>query len=276
MFSQRGNLKSLASRRRKKKLLVIRLVSFSLVLLFLTVGLLSILFLDSIRIKNINIGGTSLVSKEEVLNLVQKEISGRYLFVFPRNNIFIYPKNSIENKIISEYPEVHTVKVSFVDFKSIGVGVVERSPKYFWCSGENTSTTSVCYIASENGFIFKKVEDDFYPDFVTFYGDSQENPIRSFVLENNEFERISNFVERLSGENIKIEKIYIKNDGIREGVVESGAKIIWNNYQDLSLALENLLLLIESEEFEEKDEEGNLLVEYIDIQISNKIFYKPL
>ena len=162
------------------------------------------------------------------------------------------------------------MEVSFKDFKSITITLSERIPRALWCAQKESSE---CYFVDESGFIFRKV-DRYNENLVTYVVPLEGEPIGQTLLTAEQFMATDSFLQKLKEQEITIIAVTFKEGGVREGEMSVGGTIIWNADQDLTVALENLKTLIDSPQFKSKDSDGNLVVEYIDIQNNNKIFYK--
>lgn len=273
MFSQRKPFQSTVASKRRRKLFRIKIAIVIAFFIFLFGVIFFVTRLERTRILWVYPEGNTFVSDEEIRDVARGGIAGKILFLFPKNNIFYYPDSLIEERVLSLYPEIKTVKVSFRNFQSITVSVSEYSPKALWCLEAQMDEVS-CYLVNEEGYIFRKTGESSEGVFVRFFGGVAGDPMRQFILRKDEFKNILLFIDSLEKEEIKITSVSIKDGGVREGRLSPYGTIIWNTDQDLNEAFRNLTALVDNPEFKGKDKNGTLNVEYIDIQNSNKIFYK--
>ncbi len=284
MFSplSRGKgFQSVSVMKRRRRALKIRLILTFLSIILLFLGIVFLSRLSSIRIQKIYSSGNTILSDDDILSSTRELLSGNIYFLFPRNNILYFSRANIERELLLKYPEIEKAKVSFKNFQSISVIVKEREPKALWCAEgdisldteEGIQSEESCYLVDGNGLIFRKAGDYTASWFLKFEGGILGNPIGQSVMDKEEFKTSLLFTEALSKDNLSIKRILIKEGGVREGEFNVGGKIIWNADQNLLAIITNLKTLIKNPEFKGK-KDGVLSVEYIDIQNSNKIFYK--
>jgi cell division septal protein FtsQ len=114
------------TRRRRRRVLLAALVVFLLCLL--SGGSVYFAQTPYLRIARIDISGAQTLSSTTVAALAAQELSGSYLGLFPRDNIFLYPKGAIARDIIAALPVVKEVRVGAKNFTAITVTVTERTP----------------------------------------------------------------------------------------------------------------------------------------------------
>jgi len=276
MFSRARGLESGVARRRRRRRAKVRLIISVVLAVVLIGGALVISRLDAIRIERVYPSGTILLKEEEVMAIAREAIAGSYLYIFPKNNIFIYPRTDIKNTLLRSYPELSDVSVSFRDFKSISINISERKSQALWCLGDylGALSESKCYLSDEHGLVFRDASGLENGSLIRFFGGIEGEPIKKTILPAEEFLTTLAFVERLKQAGLSVVVISLEEGGVRKGGLLSGGDIIWNANEDLENALKNLELLLASSGFKGRDKSGNLSVSYIDIQNVNKIFYK--
>lgn len=96
-------------------------------------GLVWLTHASFLRITAVQVSGTQTLSDTEVQAAVQNQLVGSYGHLFAKNNIFLYPKDSITNALVASMPVIASAEVRTVDFHTIGVFLIERQPKALWC-----------------------------------------------------------------------------------------------------------------------------------------------
>ncbi|MBU4536871.1 hypothetical protein KJ603_02420 [Patescibacteria group bacterium] len=108
------------------------------ILLFTLAFLFSYLLkLEKINISNININGNKVILEEDVLEIVNKNLEGDYLRVFPKSNIFIYPKSKIKKELSDSFLRIKELIITFKDLQSIDINIVERTPFALYCENKD-------------------------------------------------------------------------------------------------------------------------------------------
>ena len=176
--------------REKRKKRVIRWSIFGVILVLVLVGG-SIYAARNHRfvISNVSVTGASFSDPQKIQAEAFQDISGDYVFVYPKADELFYPKKKIEADILRDFPAVQSVSVS-LDKKvtpsglTLDISVKERQPFALWCGDEiqpiavdasgtpiaSGADLSQCYFADSQGFIFSEAphfSGDLYP---VFYG----------------------------------------------------------------------------------------------------------
>lgn len=225
--------------------------------------------LDSLKIKEVKVFGTKIIKEEDVLALVQEELSGKYIWLYPKSNVIIYPKDKIESILKDEYKRIENVEVSRNN-KEVSVFIKEREPKSIWCT--NSGDFENCYLIDKNGYIFDF--SDRNENLFKYYGDVFEDvPIGQYFLK-EDFDRLENFREDL----LKIEgfeeqsHFTFTEDGDLEIYFKDGKKIIFSIDQDFNQLSSRLNLIVKNKKLGKIDDFENL--EYVDLRFGSKVFYR--
>ena len=104
-----------------------------------------------LRITAIQVSGEQTIDPASVTDFVQNSIAGYRLFLFPKNNIFLYPQAQIQHALPTAMPTIASVEVHAVNFHTIGVTVVERQPKALWCGASREASSSECLLLDQSG-----------------------------------------------------------------------------------------------------------------------------
>lgn len=263
--------------RRKTKLLVIKLI----IGLFIIVLLAALLSWGSRNekslIKGVKIEGNETISAEEVLKITEKKISGKYIFLFPKNNIFIYPGGAIAEEILDNMKKVKTVETKIGDGNILLVKVYERKPSYIWCPGqlppENTISDNQCYFLDEQGLSFSEAPRFSGPVFFEIYASSTapNEFIGKYPFEGGLFKKLTLFKDALLQINIPATGLIRMNDGDFKFVLKTGGAVLINEKNDINISLRNILSAKKALEDSGKKIDS---IEYIDLRFGNKVFFK--
>lgn len=185
-------------------------------------------------------------------NYLQKEIGG-ILIGKLEDNLLLLNTQSLENRILKNYPEIAYISLKKEFPASLLVNIKKRVPVALFCfSGEEK-----CSLIDSQGIIFK--------------GDNSGNlsPIYSERIPSSQIMRQVLFVGRkLKNAEIVPEAFRLSGNEL-DVKTKEGWEIYLNLKDDLSLALTKLNLLLEKEISSE--ERKNL--QYIDLRFS-KAYYK--
>src|SRR5581483_527670 len=160
----------LRTRRRRRRVLA---ATFAALALCVILGALAwVLQAPFWRIQTIKVEGTETLATSTVEDVVQSAIAGDYLYLFPKDNVLIYPKSAIAVELLSKLPTLASVKVSADSFTSLAIDVVEREPKALWCGTDPTSAVP-CFLLDESGTA--------YSGDVNFEGDAYKHYFGALV-----------------------------------------------------------------------------------------------
>ncbi|MEI8174892.1 MAG: hypothetical protein WCG28_03010 [bacterium] len=262
------HLLELKKKRRRIVLSKILLSIFLFVVIFGSLAYIS--HTPFLNISGIEITGSKAIDTEKVKEIVQRNISGNYLWFFPKTNIFFYPKNKIKNELSETFKRLKDVAFTISSDKTLQVSLLEKDPKYIWC-GETIDLTKEekCSFVDETGFIFDDAPFFSKEVFFKFYG-VLPTDFAKFVL----------FKQTIEGIGLKPVALYTKNNGNMKVFLSAkssasmGPEIIFNSDYDFEKITENLQTALTTEPLQSdfKNKYDSLL--YIDLRPANKVYYK--
>jgi cell division septal protein FtsQ len=250
-------------RERRKKLLIRRFLIGLVLLIIIALALAFIPRIDAFSINHIAVTGNSIEASDELSTYIEREISGNYFYLIPKNNIFFYPKRSIERKILGDFTRINKVELSYEGNNSLLLDVVERKPYWLWCA-------ETCFFMDENLFIFAKAPNFSGNVFFKASGGLEaDEPIGQFYKlpwERNEFIL---FIEKLKELNLKAVGVFITAEEDIEVKLEDNTILKINPEKKLATTYADLETVLNSNTAGAK-----LPLEYIDLRFPNKVFYQ--
>jgi cell division septal protein FtsQ len=198
---------------------------------------------DEVRIDTIVIEEDSASLVKELEEFIEEKISGRYFYLVPRSNIFLYPKEAIKADALSAFKRIKTIDIELLDLNTVEVEVALRKPHALWCGTSVSGTASEsCHFLDDTGLVFAQAPTFTGGDvYFRYYGVLQDG--------------------------VKTRQLAVLREDY-ELYLPEGAKVIFTHDQDLSLILGNLLTVVRSGQIEF---EG---LDYIDLRFGNKVYYR--
>lgn len=243
------------------------------IFLFVSAGFLS--GWSAIVIRDITVVGNSVVHTEDIARSAQEELSGKYLFLFYRNNIFLFPKPKIRERLLSEFKRIASVDIQRESFTSIRIIIAEYTPAYVWCGegGDNGGVPSLCYFADENGYVFAEAPyfsgNVFFELLGPLTGAGDEVAGKRY-LDELMFKKIMLFKDAISGNGLRVVRLMKMDDeGGYAFVLDSGTKIMFNKNQEFAVLADNFDSVSGTLPLNEP-------IEYIDLRFGNKVFYRAV
>lgn len=306
MYSRRSRVETRNVARRRKRRHTILLTVFCVVPLVL-IGLLAYLLrLPSISIQTVTVEGASALAPADIQNRVFQKLSGSYFLLVPRRNVFFYPRTDIEQFLRAELPRIKEVRVERTSTTNLLVQVTEKGPYALWCmnianisnissiSGSSTplsdssalaaaSTTPIviapndnCFYMDDTGFIFSPAPDAAGRQYIHWSGGlaAGVSPIGQAFLSVERFHNLQLLLNALARANLPVVGVAVNPDGYLEAVFPGGASLRFHDETGLDTLVENLKTLAKSDVFKGTGIATNTKLQYIDMRVPDKAFYK--
>jgi hypothetical protein len=229
---------------------------------------------EKFLISSVLISGNSVTKSEDIQKIIAEGLSGNYLWIFPRSNTAIFPKDKIVSDLKREIPRLSSVTVMRSGKKGIEVAVTERSPKALYCVDvSDPSSPANCYFMDDTGYIFS-IAPAFSGNVYLTYNSAPfyDEPLGKQAVDKEELKDTLSFVSWLGTLGIYPRVFLIKMDEYRL-VLANGAELMWEKNADLDSIRANLTAFFSQDSIrKEKDFLERVL--YIDMRFGNKIFYK--
>lgn len=272
-MEEKLSLRSNALLERKRRRLRILLGILVLAPLILTATGAYISRLPNLSIERVYVYGNVAVSTEDILSLIRVKLDGNYLYAFPRHNVLLYPKDDIASSILERFPRLATASIGFRDFQSISIEVTERRSLGIWC-GNSPEEKGDCYFLDGEGLLFAKAPKFSGNVFLEYYGHiSSSTPLRANFLSKEELQRTKYLLHELERLELVARSFYARGETTREIKFGSGGKVIFESTKDYGSMLRDLEALLQSEPFKGFDR-NSFALDYIDLRLGNKVFYK--
>lgn len=263
---------------------------------FLITGSLAVLIalgyfsnLKTMNITDISVLGNRAISTQTINNSVQEVIEKKFLFLFSRKNIFLYPKNRIIKKLTTEFKRFKKVDIAITENNVLQISVEERLAEYIWCGLEPTVNQvpeeQKCFFLDTDGYFFDSApyfSDDVY---FKFYGLPEGTKLIDADPLGMYFSKIhfSNYIDlknKIIGIGLKPTALHVKNEKEAQILLSKASAtspapiIIFNIESNFERIKENLDLAINTEPLKSKLKNNYSSLEYIDLGYENKVFYK--
>ncbi len=115
-------------------------------------------YLPQFNISTVSISGAENIKEELITSSIETVLDDGAYRILSRRNIFLYPRESLEDTIIKSFPLVKSVSISRPSTLSttIEVMIEERMAFARWCPTDEAP----CYFMDERGFIYLPVDVD--------------------------------------------------------------------------------------------------------------------
>ena len=263
--------------------------------LFTCIGLVVLFFvftyfssLPKLNIGSIEVTGNKITDTELIRAAVQEELTGKYLWLIPKTNLFFYPKKKIQTKLAGNFKRLENISLSIKGENVLEVSTTERKAEYVWCglsaqAGETVPTIGLeenCYFMDATGYIFDTAPYFSGDVYFKFYGEVSENtdPTGAYFLQ-ADFSRLVALKEMLASINLAPVALYKSEDENMKIYLPSksssaGPEILFKIDSDFQKIVENLQSALTTEPLltDFKKKYSSLL--YLDLRFGNKVYFK--
>lgn len=263
---------------RKKTTRNIRVAVFVFVVLTLVSLSSFVAHRHNIRIQKVQLTGGVLVTTDDVQKVVDSVLSGKYFFIYPKNNSFIYPHDELVTELKRNLQRIDSVSVNVENFHSLTVDITERKPSALWCDNSNPDMEK-CYFMDDTSTVFADAPVFSGDAYFKYYGPlSTTTPDGTtlgsrYMASSTEFAEISTFVSDVLGAGLRPQYLLQKGGGEYSLVVYNGGQIYFDTREPLSQVTQNLQILLKSDAYR-KAVSATSTLDYIDLRFGNKVYYK--
>jgi len=267
----RGNVrvhqKKIIAKRRKKALIV---SSVALSVFAIVVGGFAFLtHADFVRVEEVRVTGNVRLSEEYVQSVANGLLEGKYLGMFSRRAVFLYPHDAIEGSL-SDMPVVKGVRVGSEGLRAIEVALEERGEVARFCDGE-AGDFSQCFAVDEEGFVFSSSGDS---SLIAYRDASVVNALGKSLLTSDDFKSLQFFMRELGILGVAPREIVIGEAGYVTVFLGGGGRLIVNTVDDLSDVLSNLSSVLNDKSLATSSADFLSRLDYMRLDAGNKVFYK--
>ena len=250
----------------------------------LVILLAQLSMLPALRVREVDVVGTHATDRQDIFEVAARELSGRYLHLFPRGNIFLFSRNRIERAILEAFPRIRTADVGLARGSRIEVRVTEREAVGVVCSpSARAALGELCFFLDERGFAFAPAPV-FTGDalYFTYREESARRfAVGSYVLTPRLFAEAAGVRRALEDVGLSPVALTVSDadaDAFARHLtftLEEGTDLIFSDEAALiPTELENFRSILVSEGFAEESGGDIGTIEYIDLRFGNKVFYR--
>jgi len=228
-------------------------------------GLSYLSSLGAFQISDITVVGAERVSSADIESIARTSISGSYMWLFPRGDVFIYPSGEIRNEILA-LPLVHGVDLTRRGLTTLEIRIEERAETSQWCG-----TDDGCYSMDEDGFVFGSVASS---SAFIYRGLLAGDPLGQHFLSREKFRNIEFFIRELRNISLTPLRATLSPNGYMEVLLVGGGRLLIYIEDDLSSVLATLESVLADKQIASSTEEFLSRLNYLRLDAGNKVTYK--
>lgn len=254
------------ARRRRRRTIGAGIVAAAICILFGVAVWFS--YAPFLHVDKIAASGLRTVETSVLEGVVRKELSGKYGYIFSRNNILLYPESDIVATLKEKFPQFKVVEVFAQDFSTLAVQVVEREPAALWCDGS-------CYFMDEDGVVYAPAPRFNAESYVTYRGPISGNKLPMQFMSADEFHTLSAFASAIAQQESEDALVGVAVDDVRDVRLrfESGFMLLYPLGEPGGDVYERYALARASGPFENQPLSN---FAYLDLRFGDKLYYKTV
>lgn len=274
------------SLKRKRKIRRRRITILCLILAVVCIGGIAYVSGNSrVTIHSVRVTGTRIINASDIEWSVKDAIAGKYLHLFSKSNILIYPHDSVYEKLLSDFPRISKLSINREGLNTLSITIAERSGSYLYCGARIPEIQSEigenCYFINNDGYVFDKAPYFSGTVYFKYYiplPDGVDTPLGAQVLPPEKFHALARFIDRVIALGFKPTYL-VMNSGdnvlyLDHGDADTSPVIMFENEDNLDKILENLSLSMSKSEFADDIHSKYTSLLYIDLRFNNKVLYK--
>jgi hypothetical protein len=261
----------LRARRRRRRAFIALFAA--LILVAVGAGLVWLGNASFVRVQNVVVSGSSDVSAGDIEQYARAQMEGKYAWLFPRDNIFLYPRAAISQGLLAQYPTLRQADVHAKNFHTVEVIVVERQPVALWCPA--APQAEPCSYLDETGLAYEMAPQFSETPYIIYNGavsTSTQPGVRQY-LSQGAFQSLSALVAALGGTDAgPIRRVAVDTNNDAYVYFKNDFYIIFGLADDGGDVFNRFGLALQSSAFAGKDFSS---FEYLDLRFGDKLYYKP-
>lgn len=258
----------------KREVLIVKIGFFVLLFLLILSLLIYLSRISRFHLNKIIIEGNSVTLESEIKETILRNTAGYYFKMFPRKNIFIYPKSRIKEDLMEEFKRIKSVELSIEDTEELHITIKEREPDTLWC-GLKKVDKSDCYFVDKDGYVYSKAPNFSGDVFFKVYGEvNGGGPIGGQFLQQSKYQSLLFFKSAIEEALLKPVAVFKSIDGDMEIYLDDDSRIIYNLEQDINRLATDLALILKNDSFLKEMAEKGTPLDYVDLRFGNKVYYK--
>lgn len=231
-------------------------------------GLGGVSHLERLAVQDVHVQGAKEIIPAEIAATVESGMQHNAFKLFSARNIFLYPKNAIEQSLSHNFPRIKTVSIGRETLlaQAVIVTLEERAPYATWCNKE-----AACFFMDATGFIFAPSDTEHAPEtsYIFKGGLTHGDAVGQSFLRTR-IDDVVALMELLKDAGYESAGITVENETDFTVHLIQGPDIYVPFSTSAESIVHNLVTALESESLIGKLE----TLTYIDLRFGNRVYFK--
>lgn len=212
---------------------------------------------DRFRIHTVTIAGDE-PDALSIRDVIESNLAGAYLGLVPKDNLFVYPKSAIATNLHAINPGISKVNLARSLGGELTVSVILHSRDYIWCESEESVE---CRFLDENGQAYT----------TSSAMEGKFKIISAEHLNKEIFVNVQGVLSGLASSSLQASLVNVDGGKIVYNIDE-GWQLRTNATDGSSAVLQRVKGAFTTEAL--KDPQVRATLDYLDVRLDNKMFYK--
>lgn len=255
------------ARRRRRRALIAALALLALVIVFgVLAGLAN---LPGLSLTQVEVSGVPGDEATLVQQYAAAQLSGDYLFIFPRNNDFLYPKQAITRGLLAQFGSLESVSLHRVGTHTLAIDAAPRAPVALWC-GVEVASSSACFLLDDKGLAYAALTIA-GGGFDRYFGALSASTTPAQFLSPSTFPPLLSLIAALKQKDASgVMSVFVDQNQDVTVSFEDGFSLLFA-LADTNTTFQRFTLALQSDVFTEHPLSD---FEYLDLRFGDKLYYK--
>lgn len=240
--------------------------------LLVLAGMAYVIRLPLLQVQRITLIGIKTLEEAALRERIAEGLAGSYAWILPRSSFFFVSSDAVASDLEKEFPRIEEARVEKGFPDAMSVAITER---LFWgvfCSTEHSSTTPACAYLDPSGVAYEWAPEPEGKLIIVVRSDRGDAALGSAVVERalmDEMHKIISYLEAKTDISVSGFMISSRVPSELRAIAAEGFTLIFARENDIASSTEVFKQVLEGEI---RDRRSRL--EYVDLRLGNKVFYK--
>ncbi|MEK7167943.1 MAG: hypothetical protein AAB791_03000 [Patescibacteria group bacterium] len=217
------------------------------------------------RVSAIEVSGNELISQEEFINIVKRELKNNYFFVIPQSNFVLLSERKLEKGIREKY-DLSELKIRR-GWKKLKISLKENISNLLVFNRANQSF----YFADQEGrvtqIVPREIAEKFWLKYPILNVNNLDLKEGDDIASSKTVEFILKLDEAIVLAGIERNGYELKGDNEVDLVSKKDWRAYFDVNSDVQRSVDNLSLVL-------KEKVGGQKIQYVDLRFGDKVYYK--
>jgi cell division septal protein FtsQ len=231
--------------------------------------------MDVWTIDTVHVSGTEKLEAKKIKRAVERQLTGRYLGMFARQNALIYPAGTMRRSLKKAYPRMRDISFSLDGLNALRATIRERRAFATLCLPRDAKGESApCLLTDKNGFAFATTSSSTAETRLFIFDREATSTDMGARYRTKDFSNLRRLVNRLEVVDLAADTIEPRSHRDYRVMLRHGGYLRVNLEQNVRETLRNLRTVLENDKLKLATRaEGNTF-RYIDLRFGDRVFYK--